>query len=151
MSLTVEGAFDAAALAVNCRTALRKMAAVLLPCALLLALFAPFWLGLFGPAYAAHGTGSSRFWPPQRCAGHRPSSTLGVFGPRAGPRWSPWSRPLRATLTLGLTVALTGAMGTVGAAVAVATSQAFAAVLIAPASGAFCGQTTAGDRHHRWG
>ncbi len=70
MSLTVEGAFDASTLAVNSRRALRKMASILLPCAALLALFAPFWLGLFGPAYAAQfGNGPRAVGPGHRVQG----------------------------------------------------------------------------------
>ena len=132
MSLTVEGAFDAAALAANCRRALRKMTVVLLPCAVLLAVFAPVWLGLFGPAYAAQGTAVLRLLAVG-CVCRAPTELyLGVLRAESRTSLIALVQAIRATLTLGLTVVLTGAMGAVGAGIAVATTQAFAAVLIAP-------------------
>ena len=54
-SLTVEGSFDAATLAVNCRAALRKAIFILVPIALGLALLASRVLALFGAGYSAPG------------------------------------------------------------------------------------------------
>lgn len=132
MSLTVEGAFDAAALAANCRTALRKMTAVLLPCAVLLGVFAPLWLQLFGPAYATQGTTVLRLLAVA-CVCRAPAELyLGVLRAESRTSLIALVQALRATLTLGLTVVLTGAMGAVGAGLAVAATQVFALVLVAP-------------------
>lgn len=132
MSLTVEASFDAATLATNCRAALRKIMAVLLPCAVLLGVFAPVWLGLFGPAYATQGTAVLRLLA-LACVCRAPTELyLGVL--RAESRTSRIAvlQAVRAALTLGLTVALTGTMGALGAGVAVATTQAVALVVVAP-------------------
>ena len=130
MSLTVEGAFDASALAVNCRIALRKMAAILLPCALLLALFAPFWLGLFGPAYAANATPVLELLAAATVFRAPTELYLGALRAQSRTSLVALIQAARAVLMLGLTVVLTDAMGTLGAGIAVATSQAFIALLI---------------------
>ncbi len=130
ISLTVEGAFDASALAVNCRIALRKMAAILLPSALLLALFAPFWLGLFGPAYAAHAASVLELLAAATVFRAPIELYLGALRAQNRTSLVALIQATRAILMLGLALALTTAMGTVGAALAVAASQAFVAVLI---------------------
>jgi O-antigen/teichoic acid export membrane protein len=56
MSLTVEGAFDAAGLAVACRSVLRRMALILLPIVVVILVGARPGLSLFGPGYAEQGT-----------------------------------------------------------------------------------------------
>jgi O-antigen/teichoic acid export membrane protein len=132
MSLTVEGAFDAGALAANCRAALRKMTVVLLPCAVLLAVFAPVWLGLFGPAYAAQGTDVLRLLTLATVCRAPTELYLGVLRAESRTARVALVQVLRAAITLGLTVALTGVMGTLGAAVAVATTQVVALLLTAP-------------------
>jgi O-antigen/teichoic acid export membrane protein len=132
MSLTVEGAFDAATLASNCRAALRKMTAVLVPCAVLLAVFAPVWLRLFGPAYAAQGTAVLRLLAVATVCRAPTELYLGVLRAESRTSLIALVQALRAALMLGLTVALTGTMGTLGAGVAVAATQAVAAILIAP-------------------
>jgi O-antigen/teichoic acid export membrane protein len=55
MSLTVEGAFDAAGLPAACRSALTRMTLILCPIALAMLVFAHPGLALFGPEYARHG------------------------------------------------------------------------------------------------
>ncbi|MFI6498801.1 lipopolysaccharide biosynthesis protein [Nonomuraea typhae] len=55
-SLTVEGAFDAAKLAENCRRALRRTFLILTPLVLAATLLAPVALWLFGEGYAHHAT-----------------------------------------------------------------------------------------------
>lgn len=132
MSLTVEGAFDVAALAGSCRAALRKMMAVLLPCAVLLVLFAPVWLRLFGPAYAAQGTSVLRLLAVATVCRAPTELYLGALRAESRTSLVALIQAVRAVLTLGLTVVLTGAMGVVGAGVAVAASQAVAVVLIVP-------------------
>ncbi|GAA0964414.1 hypothetical protein [Actinocorallia libanotica] len=57
MSLTVEGAFDTANLVRTCRDALRRTLMLLVPVSLLVALAAPYVLGLpflFGPEFRGH-------------------------------------------------------------------------------------------------
>jgi O-antigen/teichoic acid export membrane protein len=130
MSLTVEGAFDASALAVNCRVALRKMAAILLPCALLLALFAPFWLGLFGPAYAEHAAPILELLAAATVFRAPTELYLGALRAQSRTSLVALIQATRAVLMLGLTLVLTDALGTLGAGIAVAVSQAFVALLI---------------------
>jgi O-antigen/teichoic acid export membrane protein len=55
MSLTVEGAFDVDGLAVACRSAMRRMALILLPLTLVIFFGARAGLSVFGPGYAEHG------------------------------------------------------------------------------------------------
>jgi O-antigen/teichoic acid export membrane protein len=130
MSLTVEGAFDASALAVNCRKALRKMAAIVLPCALVLALFAPFWLSLFGSAYASHSAPVLQLLAAAVVFRAPIELYLGALRAQSRTHLVALVQAARAVLMLSLTLVLTEAMGTVGAAVAVATSQAIIALLI---------------------
>jgi O-antigen/teichoic acid export membrane protein len=129
MSLTVEGAFDASTLAVNCQRALRKMATILLPCAALLALFAPFWLGLFGPAYAANGTAVLELLAAATVFRAPTELYLGALRAQSRTSMVALVQAIRAVLMLGLALVLTTALGTLGAAVAVAASQAIIAVL----------------------
>ncbi len=55
-SLTVEGAFDAARLAENCRRALRRTFLILTPLVIAAAALAPVGLLMFGDGYAQHAT-----------------------------------------------------------------------------------------------
>ncbi|MGH3375243.1 MAG: hypothetical protein ACRDP6_10925 [Actinoallomurus sp.] len=55
MSLTVEGAYDADGLAVACRSAMRRMALILVPITVLIFFGARPGLELFGPGYAENG------------------------------------------------------------------------------------------------
>ena len=130
MSLTVEGAFDSAALAVNCRKALRKMAMIVLPCAAVLALFAPFWLSLFGPAYAAHGAPVLELLAVATVFRAPAELYLGALRAQSRTSLVALIQAVRAVLVLGLVLVLTGALGTVGAALAIVISQAVVAALI---------------------
>jgi len=130
MSLTVEGAFDAAALAVNCRKALRKMVSMLLPCAALLALFAPVWLRLFGSAYATHGTTVLELLAIATVPRAVTELYLGALRAQSRTFLVAIVQAARGVLVLGLTLALTGAIGTTGAGVALVVSQAAIALLI---------------------
>ena len=56
MSLTVEGAFDADGLAVATRSAMRRMALILVPVAAVVFFGAHAGLSIFGPGYAENGT-----------------------------------------------------------------------------------------------
>jgi O-antigen/teichoic acid export membrane protein len=130
MSLTVEGAFDAANLAANCRKALRRAATMLMPCAVLLAAFAPWWLRLFGPGYAAHSARALELLAVATVPRAVTEVYLGAL--RAQNRTSLVAviQAARAVLMLGLTVTLAGIAGTVGAGMAVLATQAVIAVSI---------------------
>jgi O-antigen/teichoic acid export membrane protein len=130
MSLTVEGAFEPAALAANCRKALRGMASMLAPCAVLLAIFAPWWLGLFGPAYAAHGARVLELLAVATLPRAVTEVYLGALRAQNRASLVALIQGARAAALLVLTVTLTVAIGTVGAGVAVLTSQAAIAVAI---------------------
>jgi O-antigen/teichoic acid export membrane protein len=130
VSLTVEGAFEAAGLAANCRKALRKMATMLVPTAALVALLAPWGLRLFGPAYAAHGAPVLQLLAVAALPRAVSELYLGVLRAQSRTLLVAVIQGARCVLMLGLTVLLTGAMGTIGAGVAVLTSQAVVAVPI---------------------
>lgn len=130
MSLTVEGAFEPGTLAVNCRKALRRTASMLTPCAVLLALFAPWWLGLFGPAYAAHGARVLELLAVATLPRAVTEVYLGALRAQNRTSLVALIQAARAVLLLALTVTLTGAIGTVGAGVAVLTSQAAIALAV---------------------
>ena len=130
MSLTVEGAFDAAALAVNCRKALRRMASILLPCAALVALLAPWGLRLFGPAYAAQGAPVLELLAIATIFRAATELYLGALRAQSRTFLVALIQAVRCVLMLGLTLVLTGVIGTIGAGVAVVTCQVVMAMLI---------------------
>jgi O-antigen/teichoic acid export membrane protein len=129
MSLTVEGAFDAGALAVNCRQALRKMAALLLPCAIILGLFAPLWLRLFGSAYAVHATPVLELLAAATIPRAVTELYLGALRAQNRTSLVALVQSARGVLMLALALILTGSLGTVGAGVAVAVGQGAIALL----------------------
>ncbi len=130
MSLTVEGSFNAAALAVQCRKALGKMASILLPCAAVVVLAAPRILGLFGPGYAAQGTSVLQLLAVATIPRAATELYLGALRAQSRTSLVALIQAVRAALMLGLAAVLTGAMGTVGAGVAVLATQTVIALLI---------------------
>jgi O-antigen/teichoic acid export membrane protein len=130
MSLTVEGAFEPTTLAVNCRKALRRMASMLVPCAVLLGLFAPWWLRLFGSAYAAHGARVLELLAAATFPRAVTEVYLGALRAQNRASLVALIQAARAVLLLVLTVTLTTAIGTVGAGAAALTSQAAIAVAV---------------------
>jgi O-antigen/teichoic acid export membrane protein len=142
MSLTVEGAFKPATLAVNCRKAFSRMATVLVPGAVLLALFAPWWLRLFGPAYAAHGARLLELLAVATLPRAVTEVYLGALRAQNRTSLVALIQGVRAVLLLLLTVTLTAAIGIAGAGVAAITSQA--AIAVAVSSGLW--RVLAGDR-----
>jgi O-antigen/teichoic acid export membrane protein len=132
MSLTVEGSFDAAQLAANCRKALRKISWMLLPCALLFGLLAPEVLRLFGPGYAAHGAPVLELLAAATLPRAATELYLGVLRARSKTTLVAVIQAARAVIMLGLAAVLTGYVGTVGAGIAVLVSQGVIAVAIAP-------------------
>jgi O-antigen/teichoic acid export membrane protein len=130
MSLTVEGAFNGAALAVNARKALRKMATILLPCAALTFLLAPWGLRLFGPAYAAQGAPVLELLAVATVPRAATELYLGALRAQSRTGLVALIQGARCSLMLGLAFVLTGVMGPVGAGVAVLVTQAVIAVTI---------------------
>ena len=144
MSLTVEGAFDANALAANCRAGAPKddgRAAAVCRAARRVR------SGLVGPvrpAYAAQGTDVLRLLTLATVCRAPTELYLGVLRAESRTARVALVQVFRAAITLGLTVALTGVMGTLGAAVAVATTRWLRSCSPPPASGGCSGQTMAG-------
>ena len=130
MSLTVEGAFDADALALNTRKALRKMSLIVLPSAMLLAIFAPLWLGLFGPAYSSHARTVLELLAVATVFRAVTELYLGALRAQSRTSLVALVQLIRSVLMLSLTLVLTGAMGTVGAGIAVAVTQVTIAIII---------------------
>jgi O-antigen/teichoic acid export membrane protein len=128
MSLTVEGSFDAASLAVNGRKALRRVVSMLLPCAVLLAALAPWWLRLFGPGYAEHSTRVLELLAAATLPRAVTEVYLGALRAQNRTSLVALIQGIRAVLMLGLCVVLAGTSGTVGAALAVLATQVVIAV-----------------------
>jgi O-antigen/teichoic acid export membrane protein len=131
-SLTVEGAFDQTALAANCRMALRRTLLVLAPIAAGLVWLAPWVLGLFGPAYAAHGAAILRLLGLAILPKALIELYLGVLRAQNRTARVALIQAARGLLMLGLTLTLTGTLGVAGAGVAVLASQALVALMTVP-------------------
>jgi hypothetical protein len=131
-SLTVEGAFNSATLAANCRAALRRTMLVLLPIAAGIALAAPWALGLFGPGYAAHGAPILELLIAATLPKTAIELYLGALRAQSRTSLIAFVQVARALLMLGLALLLTMTMGIVGAAVAVLASQLVVAVAVLP-------------------
>ena len=132
MSLTVEGAFDASTLAVNCRKALRKIAVILLPCAAFVGLFAHVGMALFGPGYAEYGAPVLELLAVATLPRAMTELYLGVLRAQSRTSLVAIIQGTRCVLMLGLTVFLAGAMGPFGAGLAALISQGSVALLIIP-------------------
>jgi O-antigen/teichoic acid export membrane protein len=132
MSLTVEGAFEAASLAANCRKALRRVASMLTPCAVLLAVFAPWALRLFGSAYATHSAEVLELLAVATLPRAVTEVYLGALRAQNRTSLVAFIQAVRAVLMLGLCVILAGTSGTMGAAVAVLATQLVIALSIIP-------------------
>jgi O-antigen/teichoic acid export membrane protein len=131
MSLTVEGAFNAARVAVHCRRALAKLALILLPCAALMAVAAPWGLRLFGPSYAQYGAPVLRLLAIATVPRAATELYLGALRAQSRTTLVAVIQAARAILMLGLTIVLVGRIGTVGAGYAVVAAQVVIAVAIA--------------------
>jgi O-antigen/teichoic acid export membrane protein len=131
-SLTVEGAFDATTLAVNCRAALRRTMLVLLPIVGVTALAAPWVLGLFGPGYAAHGAPILELLVVATLPKTLTELYLGALRAQSRTRRIAVVQGGRAVLMIGLAVLMTALMGTVGTGLAVLAAQLITAAAIFP-------------------
>ena len=103
---------------------------MLAPCTVLLALFAPWWLRLFGPAYAAHGARVLQLLALATLPRALTEVYLGALRAQNRASLVALIQAARAVLLLVLTVTLTTAIGTVGAGVAALASQAAVAVAV---------------------
>jgi O-antigen/teichoic acid export membrane protein len=131
-SLTVEGAFDEAALAANCRAALRRTMLILVPIAAGVAFGSPVALGLFGSLYAAHGARILELLAVATLPKALTELYLGTLRAQSRTSMIALIQGIRGVLILGLAFALTEIMGTVGVGVAVLASQLVVAAMVAP-------------------
>ncbi len=128
-SLTVEGAHDPSRIAENCRAALRRMARIMIPICMTLAVFAPQILHVFGAGYAAKGGPLLRFMAVASLTRVLFEAYFGVL--RAQSRTSRIAvlQGLLCVLVLGSTLLLLPPLGIVGAGVAELGSQTVIAVI----------------------
>ena len=131
-SLTVEGAFDSATLAANCRSALRHTMLLMVPVAAVTAWLAPVALGLFGRGYAIYGVPILRLLAIAALPKTLTELYLGALRAQSRAKLIAVIQVVRCVLVLGLALALTEAMGMVGAGVAVVVSESVVAVTIIP-------------------
>jgi O-antigen/teichoic acid export membrane protein len=132
ISLTVEGSFDASSLAHHCRRALQKIGLLIVPAATLIALLAPWGLGLFGPEYAKVGAPILQLLALATLPKTLTEVYLGALRAQSRTRMVAIVQGIRATLMLGLTVWLVETMGLVGAGVAAVVTQVVVAAMISP-------------------
>jgi O-antigen/teichoic acid export membrane protein len=131
-SLTVEGAFDAAAIASNTRAALWRTMLVLVPAAAIVVLGAPFALRLFGPQYAAHGAVILQLLAVATLPKTLTEMYLGALRAQSRASRVALIQIVRAALILVLAFTLTPMIGTIGAGIAVLVSQFAVAAMVAP-------------------
>jgi O-antigen/teichoic acid export membrane protein len=131
-SLTVEGAFNAAAIAVNTRAALWRTMLVLVPIAVTVALAAPFALRLFGPQYAAHGALILQLLAVATLPKALTEMYLGALRAQSRASRVALIQVIRAAMILVLAFTLTPVIGTIGAGIAVLVSQFAVAVIVGP-------------------
>jgi len=132
ISLTVEGSFDASSLAHNCRRALKKIGMLIVPTATLIALLAPWGLGLFGPEYAKVGAPILQLLALATLPKTLTEVYLGALRAQSRARRVAIVQGIRAVLMLGLTVWLVEVMGLIGAGVAAVVTQVAVAAMISP-------------------
>jgi len=132
LSLTVEGAYDPVRLAVHGRAALRRILMILVPVAAVIALGAPWILGLFGADYARFGAPVLVLLAIATLPRTLTEMYLGALRAQSRTSVVALVQGVRAALVLGLTLILTRSMGIVGAGVAVLVSQVVVAVAVSP-------------------
>jgi O-antigen/teichoic acid export membrane protein len=131
-SLTVEGSFDEATLAANCRAALRRTMLILAPISAGVAVGAPVALGLYGPGYAAYGTRVLQLLAAAALPKALIEMYLGALRAQSRTSAIAFIQGVRGVLILGLAFALTGIMGMVGAGLAFLVSQVAVAAMVMP-------------------
>ncbi|MEV0369631.1 lipopolysaccharide biosynthesis protein [Streptomyces sp. NPDC050636] len=117
-SLTVEGAHDPARLAQHTRAALRRMALIMVPACLLLFLFAPYILGVFGPGYADAATPLLRWFTVGAVLRVVMEVYFAVLRAQSRTTGLAYMQGLLCVLVLGMTLVLLPRMGLAGAGVA---------------------------------
>ena len=131
-SLTVEGAFDEARLAANCRAALRRTLLILVPISAGVAVAAPVALRLYGPGYAAYGARVLQLLAVAALPMALIEMYLGALRAQSRTSAVAFIQGIRGVLILGLAFVLTGIMGMVGAGLAFLVSQVAVAAMVMP-------------------
>ncbi|MEU1026890.1 lipopolysaccharide biosynthesis protein, partial [Streptomyces sp. NPDC005904] len=131
-SLTVEGAHDPALLAANTRSALRRMAVIMLPVCGVLFLAAPLVLGMFGRGYADAATPLLRWFAVGALLRVVMETYFAVRRAQSRTSGIAWLQGLLCVLVLGLTLVLLPRMGLTGAGVAEVSSLAVIVAVATP-------------------
>ncbi|MEU7577437.1 lipopolysaccharide biosynthesis protein [Streptomyces sp. NPDC041068] len=131
-SLTVEGAHDPALLAANTRSALRRMAMIMLPVCAILFLAAPYVLSMFGQGYADAATPLLRWFAVGALLRVVMETYFAVQRAQSRTTGIAWLQGLLCVLVLGLTLLLLPRMGLTGAGVAEISSLAVIVAIAAP-------------------
>ncbi|MEU8826340.1 lipopolysaccharide biosynthesis protein [Streptomyces sp. NPDC048636] len=130
-SLTVEGAHDPARLAENCRAALGRMARIMIPVCLVLFVFAPQILGVFGDGYADAAAPLLRWFAVGAALRVVIEVYFAVLRAQSRTSGLAYLQGLLCVLVLGLTLLLLPRMGLTGAGVAEISSLAVIASIAA--------------------
>ncbi|MBY8884607.1 lipopolysaccharide biosynthesis protein [Streptomyces sp. PTM05] len=128
-SLTVEGAHDPSRIADNLRAALRRMARIMIPICMFLAVFAPYVLRVFGPGYASQGAPLLRFMVTATLTRVLFEAYFGVLRAQSRTSLVALLQGALCVLVLGSTLALLRPLGIVGAGVAELCSQCVIAAI----------------------
>ncbi len=131
-SLTVEGAHDPALLAANTRSALRRMAVIMLPVCGVLFLAAPLVLSMFGRGYADAATPLLRWLAVGALLRVVMETYFAVRRAQSRTVGIAWLQGLLCVLVLGLTLVLLPRMGLTGAGVAEVSSLAVIVAVATP-------------------
>ncbi|ATL26618.1 lipopolysaccharide biosynthesis protein [Streptomyces formicae] len=131
-SLTVEGAHDPALLAANTRSALRRMAMIMLPVCGTLFLAAPLVLSMFGQGYAEAATPLLRWFAVGALLRVVMETYFAVQRAQSKTSGIAWLQGLLCVMVLGLTLLLLPRMGLTGAGVAEISSLAVIVAIAAP-------------------
>lgn len=130
-SLTVEGSHDPARLAENCRAALRRMARIMIPVCLVLFVFAPRILGVFGDGYAPEAAPLLRWFAVGAALRVVIEVYFAVLRAQSRTAGLAYLQGLLCVLVLGLTLVLLPRMGLTGAGVAEISSLSVIAAIAA--------------------
>ncbi|NUS84942.1 MAG: lipopolysaccharide biosynthesis protein [Streptomyces sp.] len=130
-SLTVEGSHDPARLAENCRAALRRMARIMVPVCLVLFVFAPQILGVFGDGYAQAAAPLLRWFAVGAALRVVIEVYFAVLRAQSRTSGLAYLQGLLCVSVLGLTLVLLPRMGLTGAGVAEISSLSVIAVIAA--------------------
>ncbi|MEV1083314.1 lipopolysaccharide biosynthesis protein [Streptomyces sp. NPDC050211] len=131
-SLTVEGSHDPGRLAANTRAALKRMARIMVPVAVILFFGAPWILGVFGGGYADAATPLLRWFAVGGLLRVVMETYFAVLRAQSRTAGLAWLQGLLCALVLGLTLVLLPRMGLTGAGVAEVGSLAVIVAIAAP-------------------